>query len=84
MENPIGARIRVVNIKLLPKTEGRARVTFELEFGEERRKKPIKISIWTQPENATTASALSSARNDMAKCLNLMATTLRQPGDDWG
>ena len=79
MENPIGAKIRVVNIKLPPKSEGRARVTFELDFGEERRKKPLKISIWTQPENTTTASALSSARNDMAKCLTLMANTLKQP-----
>lgn len=84
MENTIGASIRVINIKLPPKTEKRARVTFELDFGEDRRKKPVRISIWTQPEILTTESVLSSARNDMAKCLNLMATFLKQPGDDWG
>lgn len=83
MTNPIGAKIRVLSIKLCPKSELRAKVTFELDFGEERRKKPVKISIWTTPEIATTGSVLKAARKDMAKCLSLMSTLVKSESDDW-
>ena len=83
MENLIGANIRVLKVELSPKSEQLAKVTFELDFGEKRRKKPVKIAIWTTPEIATTESVLIAARKDMAKCLSLMSTLVKSGDDDW-
>lgn len=84
MANQIDANIRVTRIRFSPKEDREAKVTFELDFGENRCKKPSRITIRVKPDYACANSALSLAREELAKCLSLMTTQLKSnPIDDW-
>lgn len=84
MANSIDANIRVSEIRLSNQEERKARVTFELDFGENRCDRLYKITIEVKPDYAYVNSALPIAREELAQCLSLMANQLRNdPVDDW-